>query len=318
LERGQNLRELTMLAYCASRISPHMGVMKNGALLCVGVPLARVGEQAYRGDELGLPTSDKVTVRRTPEEVFDAAALASFEGVPLTDQHPGTFITPSNFSWYARGHVQNVRRSADGRFVLGDIIVNDQSLITKIRSGVRDVSCGYDVTYIPLRDGTYMQASIRGNHVAVVPRGRAQTTRIMDAQTEEIMDIDALGGKLDRLIEILEAPRRPTSSGNKLVDEINAIVAGSRKVEELTASGVGPGEFARELAKHNSAYSEFSHAADEGQRFAEAARAEGLRMQDRYRPKSCTADAPVREHRDESADSWADAMNRAGRRLRGR
>jgi len=287
-----------MLAYCASAISPHMGVMKNGALVCLGAVLARIGEEKYYGSELGLPTDDLVTVLRTPSEVFDAAALASFEGAIVTDKHPPTFVTPSNWSWYGRGHIQNIRISPDGQSILGDVIVNDESLIAKIRSGVRDLSAGYDTDYIPLRDGRYMQTRIRGNHIAVVERGRWPNTRLMDSEGE---------------------PKVATSKDSKmLVDKINEIRRSASDVEELSRpNGMGPAQFHLELARRNSAYASFFQAAEAGQKFSDDARAAGEAMAARFLPKSAqrVCRNPVTATNDGEED-WAAMVNRRGRELR--
>lgn len=54
-----------------------------------------------------------------------------------------------------------------------DVFDPDAGLISDIRNGVvREVSCGYLCSYEPEGDH-YRQGNIRGNHVAVVPRGRA-------------------------------------------------------------------------------------------------------------------------------------------------
>lgn len=51
--------------------------------------------------------------------------------------------------------------------------IKDAALISDIQNGVtREVSCGYFCQYEPEGNG-YKQTQIRGNHVAVVPRGRA-------------------------------------------------------------------------------------------------------------------------------------------------
>jgi hypothetical protein len=312
-----------MLAYCGSRISKHMAVMRNGALVCLGVPLARVGEQEYKGSELGLPTDDIVTVVRPPDEVFNPAALASFEGVPLCDKHPGTFITPSNFSWYTRGHVQNIRRSADGESVLGDVIVNDESLIAKIKAGTRDISCGYETEYIRLRDGRYMQTVIRGNHVAVVEVGRASTTKIMDAG-EQDMDAE-VEKRLDRLVTAVEkfVERRPSpamDAKRTLADEVERIRRDAQKTESLTKSGIGPATFAEALRQYSGAYDDFSRGEEAARSFEAECRAAGQKMQARF-PSSarvCTDSLPGKPHGQAEAEDWAESMNRRGRALRGR
>ena len=116
-----------------------------------------------------------MTVHRLPEEVFSEEALASFEGKPVSDDHPPELLDPDNASIYLKGHAQNVRRGAgdwDG-YVIADLHIQDGALIDKIQHGKREISCGYECEYINNGDGTYSQKNIRGNHIAVVERGRA-------------------------------------------------------------------------------------------------------------------------------------------------
>lgn len=162
-----------MLAYYGTKLSPHMDRTPEGYLICRDVPIARTGQQEYLARELQLDGDpDRVViVNRYPEDVFDAAALASFEGKDVTSGHPPENVSPENFSSYTKGHVQNVRRS--GEYIVADLIIKDANLVSDVWNGVtREVSCGYLCDYV--QDGSgYKQQHIRGNHVAVVPRGRA-------------------------------------------------------------------------------------------------------------------------------------------------
>lgn len=162
-----------MLAYYGTDISPNKTETVEGYLICRNVPIARTGPQEYLARELMLPGDPErvVRVERLPEDVFEAAALASFEGKPVTDGHPPENVGPENYAAYSRGHVQNVRR--EGEFIVADLHVNDANLASEVRNGVkREVSCGYLCSYEPYGSG-YKQSRIRGNHVAVVPKGRA-------------------------------------------------------------------------------------------------------------------------------------------------
>ena len=162
-----------MLAYYGTDISPNQTETREGYLICRNVPIARTGPQEYLARELGLDGDPEraISVNRLPEDVFEAATLASFEGKPVTDGHPPENVGAENYSAYSRGHVQNVRR--DGDFIVADLYINDANLASDVRNGVkREVSCGYQCDYEPDGD-TYRQTHIRGNHVAVVPRGRA-------------------------------------------------------------------------------------------------------------------------------------------------
>lgn len=162
-----------MIYYYGNEISPNQTETVEGFLICKNVPIARTGSMEYQARDLQLDGNPDsiVTVVRRKEDVFEPAALASFEGKPVTDGHPPESVEPVNFAAYTKGHVQNVRRRGD--FVVADLYINDPTLISEIRNGIkREVSCGYMCEYVPDM-GMYKQTKIRGNHVAVVPRGRA-------------------------------------------------------------------------------------------------------------------------------------------------
>ena len=161
------------LTYYGSRISPHMTETPEGYLICHDVPINRTGTQEYTAGEMQLDGDPEriITVNRYPEDVFDAAALASFEGKDVTSGHPPENLTPENHAAYSKGHVENVRRAGDQ--TIADLHIKDATLISDIKNGIiREVSCGYVCNWEP--DGAgYKQTNIRGNHVAIVPHGRA-------------------------------------------------------------------------------------------------------------------------------------------------
>ena len=175
-----------MLAYYGSQISPHLVDTPEGFLICKDVPIARTGPQDYLARELMLDGDPDrlVTVQRHPEDVFEDATLASFEGKPICDGHPPENVGPENYAAYTKGHVQNVRR--DGDYIVADLYINDANLANEVRNNVkREVSCGYLCNYIP--DGAgYKQSRIRGNHVAVVPKGRAGAAVAIHDATPEV------------------------------------------------------------------------------------------------------------------------------------
>ena len=164
------------IAYYGSTLSPNIDRTPEGYLICRNVPIARTGPQDYLAREMMLDGDPEriVRVQRYPEDVFEAATLASFEGKPITDGHPPENVGPENYAAYTKGHVQNVRRS--GEYIVADLYINDANLANEVRNNVkREVSCGYLCNCVP--DGAgYRQSNIRGNHVAVVPRGRAGST----------------------------------------------------------------------------------------------------------------------------------------------
>lgn len=166
-----------MLAYYGYTISPNQLETVEGFLICRNVPIARTGEMEYLESELKPDgsSSKMVTVCRSPDEVFSDEALSSFEGKPVTDEHPPELLAPETCIRYARGHAQNIRKG-EGEWeghVIADLHIQDEELIQAVQNGKREISCGYDCSYTENEDGTYSQHEIRGNHVAVVARGRA-------------------------------------------------------------------------------------------------------------------------------------------------
>lgn len=164
------------ISYYASKLSDNIFKTPEGYLVCKNVPIARTGIQEYLGQELGL--NDKydeyIKVYREPEDVFAEEAIASFEGKTLTDEHPVCQVDVNNISQFDKGHVQNVRRSTENPDLLvADIIAQDATIISEIENKIkREISCGYDCYYVPYKDG-YRQVEIRGNHIALVTKGRA-------------------------------------------------------------------------------------------------------------------------------------------------
>lgn len=163
-------------AYFGSRISDHILKTPEGFLICKDVPIARTGTQQYRGCEFGGPVAAGIyNVQRPEAEVFDRAAVASFEGKPVCDEHPEEDVTLDNYGRYMKGVCRDVRRG-DGDLsncLVADLVIYDADLINKIEAGKREISCGYDCLWNPTSDSSYDQLEIRGNHVAVVDKGRA-------------------------------------------------------------------------------------------------------------------------------------------------
>lgn len=163
-----------MIAFYGSQISDHMVKTPEGYLICKDVPINRTGEQLYTAGELqldGVDPAKVVKVYREEPDVFEPAALASFEGKDVTQTHPPENLTPETQGAYSKGHVENVRRVNDT--TVADLMIKDPGLISDVENGVmREVSCGYTCVYVPYKDG-YKQTHIVGNHVAVVPKGRA-------------------------------------------------------------------------------------------------------------------------------------------------
>jgi hypothetical protein len=136
--------------------------------------ISRVGIQEYRRGDGSMQREF-----RPPETVFDAEALDSFAMVPVTDEHPPEgVLTAENTGRYQRGHLGESVKPAGDR-VRASILVTDGDLVKSILSGKQELSCGYTCELDPTpgewqgKHYDAVQRRVRGNHVAVVNRGRA-------------------------------------------------------------------------------------------------------------------------------------------------
>lgn len=155
--------------------------------MAVRAKAARTGVYDYRASEVGAPAdkfkaTDTVKVYRDEAEVFAEDSVRSFIGRPITNDHPAEAVTRDNWKQHAGGVVMGAARKKldDGDYLAFDLVLMDGALIDAVENGKRELSNGYacDFDWTPgtAPDGTAYdarQTSIRGNHVAVVDRGRA-------------------------------------------------------------------------------------------------------------------------------------------------
>lgn len=151
--------------------------------------IARTGVQEYLASELGLDGLDPMKVvrlYRPADEVFRPESMASFDGKPVTVDHPPVLVTRDNWKTYAVGDVCNVRRSGD--FMAAKIVLKDSAAINALKAGKHELSNGYtftlDMTPGVAPDGQGydgVQRNIRGNHLALVEAARCGSAcRVLD------------------------------------------------------------------------------------------------------------------------------------------
>ena len=224
--------------YYGTRLSENISRREpEGYLLCLNVPVARTGTQEYLPEELGLPGGgNPVQVYRPEEEVFSPETVASFEGMPVTNDHPPEGVDVSNIRALQKGHAHNVRRGSgeEADLLLADLIITDPHLIDLILSGKREISCGY--TYeLCEENGTYIQRKIRGNHVAVVDAGRAgprvsikdhkaiiseRSTHPMKKSLSKILARMAKDGDIETVAEIIEEMIEPEAAAEETAEAV--------------------------------------------------------------------------------------------------
>ncbi|WP_027823436.1 DUF2213 domain-containing protein [Laribacter hongkongensis] len=140
--------------------------------LVVPALFARTGIQEYDGSEVGETPGQTYLVDRPAEEVFAPESVASFEGMPIAIGHPDDGITADTWRQLAVGMVRDVHREGD--FLAGEIWICDADAIRQVEVyGIEELSGGYSCELVPGHgEVDFIQTQIRGNHVALVPRGR--------------------------------------------------------------------------------------------------------------------------------------------------
>ena len=204
-------------------------LLADGSLVAPAT-LARTGVQAYYAYELGLTAADGfpdrfATVRlyRPAEEVFDAQSLASFESVPLTDDHPKNFVTPQTRAELERGVVHTIGRDGD---LMTGIVHARKEIVNKIQDGKQELSNGYsfalDLTPGKTPTGEAydgVQRNIRGNHVALVDSARCGSAcRVADSNPVQPKGVTTMSD--NRTIVVDGIPMQVSDQAAAAIDKV--------------------------------------------------------------------------------------------------
>lgn len=157
----------------------------------VDIPIVgRTGVQLYGNGR---------TVRREyrpADEVFAPESLASFNGKPITIDHPDEFVTSSTRIPIVGMITGEAFR--DGDAVRVKVTVSNEDAIRLIESrSMCELSLGYTVDHEEPEDGMcegimcdFVQRNIRINHLAIVEHGRAGVARFnVDSEDSTFMSI---------------------------------------------------------------------------------------------------------------------------------
>lgn len=209
--------------------------------LVVDARFARAGIYHYDGAEVGKPDMQTVRVYRAPEEVFHEDAMASFSHRAVTDDHPPEMVDSLNWSRFAKGFTGD-QVARDGGFVRTPMMIADAALVDKVDSGKADLSAGYDAELTfqvgKTPDGEHYDAvmrNIRGNHIAVVDKGRAGAEcRIADSLNEGAIPMaDQLALKTFLFDGV---PIQVTDAGAAAIEKLQGILRDSAAAIERTAA----------------------------------------------------------------------------------
>ena len=173
--------------------------------LAVRARAAKTGVYQYTGREVdpdnkhGHRDTAVINVLRDADTVFDKAAVSTFIGKPITDDHPSVAVNAANWRDHGRGVIMGALR--DGDHLAFDLLIMDGPTIDKVEAGKRQLSNGYRASLefgdFIAPDGTKCQARQSrisdGNHVAVVDRARGgETCRIGDVATCDALSSNIL------------------------------------------------------------------------------------------------------------------------------
>lgn len=168
--------------------------LRDSGEMIAPVTIARAGIQLYKAKELGDLFKDRdpesvVRVNTPAEVLFDAATIELCRSAPVTINHPASDVNLKNNKELQKGYLEGAPW-ADGSHLAGNIVLNDEAAIRLVDNGVDQTSWGHTAVLerVEGKEWDCEKTKINSvNHVAIVRRGRAQTTRIGDSG--ELVDI---------------------------------------------------------------------------------------------------------------------------------
>ena len=152
----------------------------NGWWIIKDNPLSKVGIYPYLGKQIddSLKPNKIYRVYRPAEELLNKETVRSFNLVPLINDHEmlGKDFKPAEKKGID-GIIYNPR-VAHENMLIGNIKIYSERMMKDIKNGKKELSMGYTCTY-DLTPGDWdgqpydvVQRNLRGNHVALVDKGR--------------------------------------------------------------------------------------------------------------------------------------------------
>lgn len=162
-------------------------------------PITKEGVFPYLGEQISPDLEPKkiYMVYRPASELTNPETIESFNGVPFIDEHE---MVGDGFTKYDQRPAGGVlfNPKAENGILVGDFKIFSEKMKDDISNGKKELSLGYLCDY-ELKKGVWngqyydaVQKNIRGNHVALVDRGRmGSDVRVYDkAITMDALDIE--------------------------------------------------------------------------------------------------------------------------------
>ncbi|MBO1325354.1 DUF2213 domain-containing protein [Acetobacter sp. TBRC 12305] len=182
---------------------------EDGRLFVASTPISKATVNPYYGREipnagaLGLEPDRLYQLLRDPQEL--AAAAPTFNAIPVLMDH--VHVTADEPRKDIVAGATGTDAVFDDPYLRNSLTVWDADAIARINSGEqRELSCAY--RYVPVMEpGTYQgqrydgrMTQIRGNHVALVPTGRAgPDVLVADSKPNGVKKMRTAGQMLARL-----------------------------------------------------------------------------------------------------------------------
>lgn len=214
-------------------------VLRDSGEMIAPVTIARTGDMLYKAKELGpqfadLPPEQVVRVSTPPEVLFDEATIELCRSMAVTIGHPKSDVSLENNKELQKGFLEGAP-VPDGTHLCGHVVLTDKAAINLVDSGVDQTSWGHDAIVERVeKDGVVSAVKTKitsVNHLAIVRRGRAQTTRIGDSGEEiEIVDkaqldlVEAQRDELKTKVETLTSKLADAESARLSDEEVIKMV----------------------------------------------------------------------------------------------
>lgn len=181
-------------------VTGDLKINSNGFLIAP-VILAEAGTSIYKDSEIPqkilakLPKKKNYTVLKSEDTLAQDSVIASFENVPIVDEHPSGSITVSDKRGKnTYGFIRDVRFDGKIKKLVGNAVFTTMQAISTIQEKKKvSIGFGYDYVLSDKEGIDFEQRSIRGNHVALTNSPRCATCQIIgldssNSEKEENME----------------------------------------------------------------------------------------------------------------------------------
>lgn len=226
-------------------------VDENGFWLIKNNPVSKAGVFPYLGRSISpvLDPDKLYNVLRPEEELSSEKTISSFDTVPFMEGHEMIGEHYKHFDDRKTGGVMTNATYKDG-ILYGDLKIFSEDMKNKILNGKKELSLGYVCDY-KLKKGVYngqpydaVQTNLRGNHIALVDRGRmGSDVRVYDQHQRQIT-FDSIDFNQENVMEQTNKGENNMAEENKSREAEDAKVDKRKLIDKIggMAKSIGASE----------------------------------------------------------------------------